>query len=419
MDALTALAAIALGCAAGLAAGLVPGLHVNTVCAIALAVSPLLGPTLAIGLCAMAVAHGFASHVPSTYLGAPGEDTLLSALPAHRMLLEGRGAEAMRVSLDGALAGLVLATVLTLPYKWVLGEPGRLLEALESSMPMVLGGILLFLLARESRRGGRAVAWAAVVLLLSGALGLASARITVISWVPMPATGLLPLLSGLFGAPALLETLRTRPAIPEQQPVGRTPLGVRRRCNRGIVAGVVAAAFTSVLPGMTSSVAAAAARAGTRDEDDARPVLATLGAIASAQVVLTFAVLWLSLRTRSGLTVAVQQVWPAQAWSVGAPPLALRWLLLAGLASGIVAHLATGRLASTAARLTLAAPRALAGGALAVLLAAVLVLSGWRGLAIFVAATSVGLVPAATGTGRIHLTGCLLIPVLAYRLGLA
>lgn len=422
MEAVTAVLAIALGCLGGLAAGLVPGLHVNTVCAVTLSLAPALGPTLAVGLCAMAVAHGFASHIPSTYLGAPGEDSLLSALPAHRMLLAGHGANAMQASLDGALAGLVLSILFLLPYKWVLGEPGQLLDALDSLMPWALAGILVFLVARETHRGVKAVAWAALLLGLSGWLGLAAGQVTVTALVAVPTSVLLPLLSGLFGAPALLETLRSRPVVPPQEPATRPPAGVRRRSRWGVLSGVLAASMTSVLPGMTSAVAAAAARSGSeaRSEQDPRPVLATLGAIALAQVVLAFGVLWLSLRARSGLAVAVQQAWPMQAWTIGPPPVALRWLLVAALASGIAARLTTGMMAQMGARWMVAAkPGLLAGCALVVLVTAVVVLSGAWGLVVFLIATTVGLLPLATGTGRIHLTGCLLIPVLAYRLGLA
>ncbi|HUR24584.1 MAG TPA: tripartite tricarboxylate transporter permease [Candidatus Thermoplasmatota archaeon] len=422
MDALTAAGATAVGCLVGMATGLVPGLHVNTLCAVGLSLAPGMGPTLAVGLCAMAVAHGFASHLPSTYLGAPGEDTLLSAMPAHRMLLAGKGLDAVQVSLDGALAGLVLAVALLLPYKWVLGEPGGLLDALDGLMAWVLATVLVFLLARETRRGLRSFLWAVVVLALAAILGLVAGRIEVAALVPVPASALLPLLSGLFGAPALLETLRSHPEVPPQEPARPPPTAVRRRCRRGIVSGVLAAAMTSVLPGMTSAIAATAARAGASDraEHDPRPVLATLGAIGLAQVVLAFGVLWLSLRARSGLAAAVQQVWAAEAWTLGAPPVALRWLLVAALGSGVVAHLGVAAMAGPVALwMGRASPRWLSASALAIVVALVALLSGLPGLAIFVTATAVGLVPAATGTSRIHLTGCLLVPVLFYRLGWA
>lgn len=418
MDLLTALLATGLGLIVGLVAGLVPGLHVNTVCAVALAALPVVGPAAAIGLAAMAVAHGFSSILPSTYLGAPGEDTLLAALPAHRMLLDGKGPDAVQVSVDGALAGLAVSVLLLLPYKWLLGEPGRLLEALDAGMVWVLGGILVFLVLREVRGGAKAVGAAVLLIAVSTALGLLAGRVPVAALFAVPASSLLPLLSGLFGAPALLETLRSRPTVPDQAAASAQPPGIRRRSRRGVLAGVLAAAATSVLPGMTSSVAAAVSRAGQPRDDDPRSVLATLSAIALAQVVLGLAVLWLSLRARSGLAVAVQMAWPTQVWSLGAPPLPLQWLLLAIVASGVAAHVATARLDGWAARwLPRCPPTWLAGSALVLLVVVVAVLSGWMGLALFVTATAVGLLPLSVGGGRIHLTGCLLGPVLLYRLG--
>jgi len=419
MDPLTAGLAVAAGCAVGLVAGLVPGIHANTVCAVALAVLPGAGPALAIALAAMAVAHAFAAAVPSTYLGAPGEDSLLLALPAHRMLLDGRGPAAVQASIDGGLAGLALGTILLLPYKWLLAEPGRLLPVVDAAMPWLLGAVLAFLVLREAPRGARAVAWAATVLALSGALGLVAGRTTVAALVDVPASSLLPLLSGLFGAPALIEALRTVPHVPPQEPARPPPASLRRRSRRGVVAGVGAAAATAILPGMTTAVAASAALAG-RKEDDPRPVLATLSAIAVAQVVLAFGVLWLSGRARSGVAAAVQQLWPPGPWGDGAPPLPLQWIVLAAVASGMVAHLLVGALSPLVARWLPRLPaRLLPALALAFVCGAVVVLSGPWGCAIFVVAIAVGLLPLAAGGRRIHLTGSLLVPVLAYRLGWA
>lgn len=410
----------ALGIVAGLAAGVVPGLHVNAVCALAFALWPALGPAGAVALAAMAAAHAMAAVLPATFLGAPGEDALLAALPAHRLLLEGRGPAAVACALHGALAGCALAAAFLLPYKWVLGEPGRLLQALDASMPWVLGAILAFLLLRGWRAGPAAMAWHIAVAALAGALGLAAGRFPVKALVDAPASPLLPLLSGLFGAPPLLEMLRSRPQVPPQQPAEPSPAGVRRRVRGGILAGVLASGATAVLPGMTAAVAASAARAGRRGEDDPRPVLATLAAIAGSQPVWAFAVLWVSLRARSGLAVAAQRAWPMDAWTSGAPPPALEWLLLALLLGALAGHLAVGRLACVAARHLPSVPAArLAAGALTVLLGVVLALSGWGGLVLFAVSTAVGLLPLATGVGRLQLTACLLVPVLAYRLGWA
>lgn len=392
----------------------------NAVCALGFAAWPALGPTGAVAFAAMAAAHSMAAVLPATCLGAPGEEALLSALPAHRLLLDGQGPAAVACALDATLVGAALAAALVLPYKWLLGEPGRLVDALDASMAWVLGALLAFLLLRDWRAGPRALAWRAATLALAAGLGLAAGRWPVRALVDAPASPLLPLLSGLFGAPPLLEMLRAAPWVPPQKPLERPPAGVRRRVRRGILAGVLASGATAVLPGLTAAVAASAARAGGRAETDPRPVLATLAAIAGSQPVWGVAVLAVSLRARSGLAAAVQRAWPMEAWSAGAPPPALEWLLLAMLGGALAGHLAVGRLSGVAVRrLPRLPPAGLAAGALALLVAVVAVLSGFAGLALFAAATAVGLLPLATGGGRLPLTGCLLVPVLAHRLDLA
>lgn len=420
MDAVTFGMAAAIGSAAGLVAGVVPGLHVNAVCALAFAAWPSLGPMGAVALAAMASAHAMAAVIPSTLLGAPGEDSLLSALPAHRLLLDGQGPAAIRCALDATLAGCALAVALLLPYKWLLGEPGRLLDALDAAMAWVLGAVLAFLLLRDWRRGWTALSWRAIVVVLAGALGLAASRFPVEAILDAPASPLLPLLSGLFGAPPLLEMLRSHPRVPEQQAPERPPAGVRRRVRSGVLAGVLASGATAVLPGMTAAVAASAARVGRRGEDDPRPVLATLSAIAGSQPVWGLAVLGLSSRARSGLAVAVQEAWPTGAWSVGAPPPALEWLMLAMLVGTLAGHLLASLFARTATvRLPRVSARKLALVALLGLALVVALLAGPSGLLLFGVAVAVGLLPPACGAGRLQLTACLLVPVLAHRLGLA
>ena len=94
-----------LGLGTGAATGLAPGLHVNNVAAVVLAtraswIAFVLGPwsdadpatlglLLSCYLLATAVSHGIFDFVPSVFLGAPTEETALSFLPGHRMLLRG------------------------------------------------------------------------------------------------------------------------------------------------------------------------------------------------------------------------------------------------------------------------------------------------------------------------------------------
>ncbi|NOZ59643.1 MAG: hypothetical protein GXO66_08755, partial [Euryarchaeota archaeon] len=97
-----------LGCACGVFTGLVPGLHVNNVVVILVSASALLLErfelwSLLSFIVALSVTHSFVNYVPAIFLGAPQEDNVLATLPGHRLLQEGRGYEAVRLTVLGGL----------------------------------------------------------------------------------------------------------------------------------------------------------------------------------------------------------------------------------------------------------------------------------------------------------------------------
>lgn len=109
------LASALVGCALGIITGLIPGLHVNNVAILLIAISPTLlqhgiSPVcIAIIIIANAVAHTFLDFIPSIFLGAPEAETALAVLPGHRLLLEGRGIEAIRLSALGSAGSVIVA----------------------------------------------------------------------------------------------------------------------------------------------------------------------------------------------------------------------------------------------------------------------------------------------------------------------
>jgi putative membrane protein len=87
-----------VGMGIGVFAGLTPGIHVNTTIPIIMSLSFLLPSPyyLAVLVVSVAVTEMFIDYIPSIFLGAPEADTSLSVLPGHRLLLEGRGYEAIK-----------------------------------------------------------------------------------------------------------------------------------------------------------------------------------------------------------------------------------------------------------------------------------------------------------------------------------
>lgn len=404
MEAHAFLIVVAAGAAAGAVTGLFPGLHVNTLAALLLAASPHAGVEMALFLVAIGTVHTFVSILPATYLGAPGEDTALATLPAHRMLLEGRGPEAVGVSAAASLAAVAVLPLVLLPYKWFLLEPGRGEAWLAHMTPWLLAGVLVFLVVREAVLGPGRAAWAVATMVISGALGWVVLPMAPRGPLPGAASPLLPLLSGLFGGAGLVASFATRPTIPRQVRGPRRP-----GATGGVGRGVLAASWTAVLPGLTGGVATALAQPGSRD---ARAAIASLSVVNTAHAVLAFPVLWLIGRPRTGLAQAIERLLQPQAWERGVVPADLALLLSGVMVAGVLGYVATRLLDIPVAAFIHRVPsRAVAVAGLALVITLTFLLTGAQGLAILAAATVTGLVPLAAGIRRVHLVAALLVPI--------
>jgi len=107
---------------------------------------------LSILILAIAVSHTFVSFVPSVFLGAPDEDTALSVLPGHRMLLRGRGYEAVLLTARGCLWGFVASLALILPLRLLMGSPVNAYDKLRPVMAGVLALVVTLLIYSEGER---------------------------------------------------------------------------------------------------------------------------------------------------------------------------------------------------------------------------------------------------------------------------
>lgn len=404
MDGLT-LALLLAGVLTGVLTGLLPGLHVNTLAAVGLAVLPAVGLPGLLFILAVGTVHTVVNILPATFLGVPDEDDVLVMLPAHRLLQEGRGQEAVMVSAAASLLAVLIATALHPVYTWLLVGPPGLLGRLDAVLPVALGIAALALIVSERHRGLRGLAWAVALLGLSGILGLWALDLPVRSWLPVPPTPLLPLLGGLFGAPGLVVALRSGEPLAVQAPPRR-----QRLPGRPVAAGIALAGITAVLPGVTGAVATTLA---PRRREEPLDAVAALSAINTAHAVLAVQVLWIAGRVRTGLAEAAERLVPGLHAGAAATGDILATLLLAGACGA----LATVALAVPMARHADRLPsRALAAATLGFLVLVVVAATGPVGLGLFVVAALLGLVPLAAGVRRVHLAGCLLVPVFTWSL---
>ena len=114
---LEVLIAALLGIIAGIFTGLIPGVHINLVSLLVVSLSVYLLdifslPSLGVFIISMAITHTFLDVLPAIFLGAPDADTALGVLPGHKLLLQGMGYEAIKLTVIGSLFSLILALFL-------------------------------------------------------------------------------------------------------------------------------------------------------------------------------------------------------------------------------------------------------------------------------------------------------------------
>ncbi len=394
----TTVAYAVVGVCLGTASGLTPGVHANAFALLlAAGAGALPGPALAVGAAMLAagVVHTFLDVVPALALGVPDPSMAASALPGHRLVLAGRGREALRLSALGSAAGALAALPLAVP---LTRAAGTLAPVVDRHLPLVLGGVACYLVATESSlRGalGGVLAFGLSAALGGVALGLDPTA-------PLPVGSVLaPLFAGLFGAPVLLDAARGSGDLPAQDDarlsLPRSALGVTAG------AGALVGALVAYLPGVSAGVAATLALPAAPAAHRARGfVVAQSGANTATATFALFAFSGLG-ETRTGVTVALD--------TAGVPP-ALGTLVpvvaLAAAAGAVLVVTVGDRYLRVVGRVDGAA---LAAGVLVGLAVLAGLFAGATGVAVYVVAGAVGLVPVRLGARRVHLMGALLGPL--------
>jgi putative membrane protein len=389
----TTLCYAVAGIGLGTLSGLTPGLHANNFALLLASVVPVLpGPSVALGAAMLAagIVHTFLDVVPALALGVPDPATAAVTLPGHRLVLDGRGREALRLSALGsglaAVAALPVAAVLT-------GAVEAIYPTLRRQFPLLLAAVSVVLVATEPTWRRRL---AAVGTLLVAA-GLGWLVLDLDPSGPVAAGGVLaPLFAGLFGAPVLVEALDGEGVPPQADPsVTLDPWTVVGTAGAGTGAG----ALVGYLPGVSAAVGTVLVLPAVPGRSGARGFLvASSGASTANTVFALFALVALGT-PRTGVMVAMDRAGVPHAMGVlvGTACLAAAVGFVLVVSVGDTYLRTIGRLDYTRV--------SLATGCVLVVLA--YLFAGGVGLAVFALAALVGLVPPALGVRRVHLMAVL------------
>ena len=435
-----------MGILLGTITGLIPGLHVNTVALILLSLSSssiaffnifqnhisesfifiLISSTI-IGTL---ITHTFIDFIPSTFFGAPDEDTALSVLPSHELLLEGKGFEAIDLSVRGSIGAILICFIILIPLKFIFGEPFNLYPILTKYMVYILLTISFLLIVSEHRnmkypnktKNGYelssstfsrtiGVLFAAFLFFLSGIFGLLIFEMSTTSPFALPSTFLFPALSGLFGLSTLLFSLQCHPEIPKQ--IINKVTYDNKKSLESIIIGSFSGLFVGFLPGVSSGTATVLGTIGKSENKDAKSIIVMLGSINTSNAFFCLIALFLILRQRNGATVVINQLIPIQEWTVLLPPIALAYLLISVLISAIISYFLTlylGKFFSV--NIHKFNYKKLVFSISITIIIMVFIFTGLLGLLILGIATSIGLIAPFFGVRRSHCMGVLLLPIM-------
>lgn len=290
-----------IGILIGTTTGMIPGIHVNTAGAILFASSSFLltflSPEfLCVLMVAMSIAHALIEFVPSMLLGVPQEGTATSILPGHRMVLQGRSKEVIRIVSVGGF-GAIIVTILMMPI-FAVALP--IMHDLTKPFTWIILLVASIYLTYSMTNSMRDFLWSLLLFILSGILGWIIFQTPISSGVSLMCT-----FSGLFGISTILFSLNDSSTIPHQNKFYELNLDLGK--YKSIFAGGITGAILGFLPGFgpAQGTVIAQVASGTNDNDDDDTVnflLATSGLNVS-DCLFSLIAIYIIGNPRSGIAV--------------------------------------------------------------------------------------------------------------------
>jgi len=396
------------GSGVGILTGLIPGLHTNNIALLMLFFASLAQEKWSIYFCiflvSASITHTFLDIIPSTFIGAAEEDTALVVLPAHSMLLEGRGYDAIAISALSSLASVITCFLLLLPFKFILAEPANLYLLLEKILPWILICISLLVIFTNEN-----FLYALLIFFLSGIFGMVILNMNTSFMVK--SSSIFPALAGLFGVPAIIRAYKT--VVPEQT-IGEKVIEENRKRmkKRDVISGTIAGGIVSVLPGVSSAIATTIALI-TRKERNRENTISILSATNTATNFFVLATLFILLKARSGFAIAISKLVSVEKWDKIIFPYPFNLFLIATIISSLLSYYATLKIGRVVAKnISNISYSSLLKISLAIIILMVFIFNGVLGMLILFVASSIGLLCLEFKVRRSVCMGILLLPLI-------
>lgn len=385
----------AAGLLAGIVFGLIPGLHPNTIILLVPLLAQLNLPPLALiaFVVSLGISNTFIDFIPSMLLGAPEAGSELSVLPAHKMLLQGNGYDAVKLAVIGGI-GSIIFVILALPL--IMFSIPRIYEISRPFTYALLIFIVIAMVIREDT--ARKKATGLLCFLLAGLIGIFSSGLPIDKGIL-----LFPIFSGLFGVSILFFSSSQKIKISGKKKEIHVPA---RQQRRSIIFGSIGGIVSGLLPGVGSSEIASFASVDKNEKS----FLITLGAITISNTLLSIMALWLIQKSRSGIATVLEQL--VQIGFNEFIFIAAVALLVAGISA-----ILTLKLAKKSVSIIEKVNYGLVSkSVIAFIIFMTIIFSGFFGLLLLAACTALGIFAKLSGIRRSVLMGVLILPTIIFYL---
>ena len=400
-----------IGILIGTVTGMIPGIHVNTAGAILFASSTylltILSPEfLCVVMVSMSIAHALIEFVPSMLLGVPQEGTATSILPGHRMVLQGRSKEVIRIVSVGGF-GAIIVTILMLPV-FAIALP-ILHDVSKPFTWIILLGASIYLTYKLTSNN-RDFLWSLLLFVLSGILGWIIFQTPISSGITLMCT-----FSGLFGISTILFSLNDSSTIPHQNPFYELDIDYNK--FKSIFAGGITGAILGFLPGFGPAqgtvIAQAVSGANDAEDDDTVNFLLATSGLNISDCLFSLIAIYIIGNPRSGIAVYMSYL----IFEMGLNHLAI--FIFASLIAVSVSLVLSLKLGDSFSRLMGGVDyKKLSIGVILLQIAILYIFVFYYKAPVFymtlalVTSTAMGMLPHYIGVGKSHLMGVLIIPAI-------
>ncbi len=411
------LISVALAC--------LPGLHIyNVMGAMVLGILALEGSKWAISpevyvpaMAAMVVGWSMVNTIPAVLLGTPDESAMFTVLPGQKYLMAGRGFEGTMVTAVGGLAGAFFLILVVAPCAARYLPVSQ--EVLKGHMHWILWIIITFMLMSEWPKGGNRgpAGWAKffdawktllaglATFFLAGLLGfILLSRSPVNHEVAFQ--NIMPAFVGLFAIPWCLLNIISAADVPKQFTTKSLAIN-GDVILRSVWSGGLGGGLAAYLPVVTGGVGGMLAGHATAQRDE-RIFIMGQGVSKFIYYVGAFMLLFVPglNMTRGGGAWMIQTLYTPV--GVSDYYLVLGSIAIAASISYLLIEPLTKLILRFIDRFNY---RHVSSFALVIIVAMVMVVTGWIGLFIALVAAGIGLLPVLFGSRRLNCLGILLLPI--------